>query len=131
VDALKTAYQLILIDARGHGASDKPHDPNAYGLQWMVNDVLAVLDHLQLPQANFWGYSMGGWIGFGLAKYAPERVYSLIIGGQHASARSYEARRQQIRRGIEQGMEAFVASTEALFGSVEARDQSAAAHHGS
>ncbi len=26
VDALKPHYRLILIDARGHGVSDKPHD---------------------------------------------------------------------------------------------------------
>jgi pimeloyl-ACP methyl ester carboxylesterase len=32
VDALKRDYRLILVDARGHGQSDKPHDPNAYGL---------------------------------------------------------------------------------------------------
>lgn len=25
VDALKTDYKLILVDARGHGASEKPH----------------------------------------------------------------------------------------------------------
>jgi pimeloyl-ACP methyl ester carboxylesterase len=31
VDALKAAYQLILIDARGHGASEKPHEASAYG----------------------------------------------------------------------------------------------------
>jgi len=30
VDALKHHYQLILLDARGHGASDKPHDPAAF-----------------------------------------------------------------------------------------------------
>ena len=30
VEALKSDYRLILIDARGHGASDKPHDSDAY-----------------------------------------------------------------------------------------------------
>ena len=29
-DALKDSYRLILIDARGHGASDKPHDGGAH-----------------------------------------------------------------------------------------------------
>jgi pimeloyl-ACP methyl ester carboxylesterase len=29
VDALKLDYRLILVDARGHGGSDKPHDPRA------------------------------------------------------------------------------------------------------
>ena len=30
IDALKDDYQLILMDARGHGKSDKPHDPAMY-----------------------------------------------------------------------------------------------------
>ena len=30
VDALKPDYTLILVDARGHGQSGKPHDPDAY-----------------------------------------------------------------------------------------------------
>ena len=81
VDALKPNYQLILVDARGHGASDKPHDPAAYTLPLHVGDVIAVLDALHLNKVNFWGYSMGGHIGFGMAKYAPKRVHALIIGG--------------------------------------------------
>jgi pimeloyl-ACP methyl ester carboxylesterase len=48
-----------------------------------VGDVLAVLEALRLPKAHFFGYSMGGWVGYGLAKHAPERVASLIIGGAH------------------------------------------------
>jgi pimeloyl-ACP methyl ester carboxylesterase len=30
--ALRDNYTLIMLDARGHGASDKPHDRGAYGL---------------------------------------------------------------------------------------------------
>jgi pimeloyl-ACP methyl ester carboxylesterase len=87
VDALKAHYQLILIDARGHGASDKPHDRTAYVWPVMVVDVLAVLDDLKLTQAAFWGYSMGGAIVLGLAQHAPERVQALIVGGASAYAR--------------------------------------------
>ena len=118
MDALKATYQLILIDARGHGASDKPHDANAYGLQWVVDDIRTVLDERYVPKAHFWGYSMGGWIGFGLAKYIPERCSSLIIGGQAPYARSFEFRRQQLQRGIEQGLEALVASMETHYGTL-------------
>ena len=71
------------MDARGHGASDKPHDPVAYELSLRVSDVVAVLDDLHLTRAHYWGHSMGGWIGFGMAKYAPERIYSLIICAGH------------------------------------------------
>ncbi|MBI2317729.1 MAG: alpha/beta fold hydrolase [Betaproteobacteria bacterium] len=83
VQALKPRYRLILVDARGHGASDKPRDPEAYSLALRVGDVVAVLDALGVPSALYWGYSMGGWIGWGMAKYAPERLQGLIIGAAH------------------------------------------------
>jgi pimeloyl-ACP methyl ester carboxylesterase len=51
VDALKSAYELILIDARGHGRSDKPHDPAAYTLDKRAADVLAVLDDAGIERA--------------------------------------------------------------------------------
>ena len=79
VKALKDDYQIILIDARGHGKSDKPHDPEAYRLDLMVADVVAVLDDLQLGKAHFLGFSMGGLIGWGIAKHTPERFHSLLI----------------------------------------------------
>jgi pimeloyl-ACP methyl ester carboxylesterase len=83
VAALKNDYQLILVDARGHGSSDKPHHPEAYSSKVRVGDILAVLDALSLDETNFLGYSMGGWIGFALAEHAPERLSSLAIGGIH------------------------------------------------
>ena len=82
VDALKDQHRLILIDGRGHGQSDKPHDPAAYGLEQQASDVVAVLDELGIEQADYFGYSMGGTIGWALAKYAPDRFSSLIIGGE-------------------------------------------------
>jgi pimeloyl-ACP methyl ester carboxylesterase len=106
--ALRDAYQLILIDARGHGASDKPHDPGAYALEHRVSDIVAVLDDLGIARAHFLGYSMGGWIGFGVAKCAPDRFRSLIIGGQHPYAQSMDGLRQLIRRGVENGAQVFV-----------------------
>lgn len=83
VEALKDRYQLTLIDIRGHGDSDKPHNSEAYNIKTLVADVVAVLDHLKVNKAHFLGYSFGGGIGFGIAKYAPERFHSLIIGGAH------------------------------------------------
>ena len=118
VPALKNDYRLILLDARGHGASDKPHRPEAYALQERVNDIVSVLDDLGIAQAHFLGYSMGGWIGFGAARYAPERFRSLIIGGQHPYAQSMDGMRQIVRYGVEHGPEAFVAMWEENNGSL-------------
>jgi pimeloyl-ACP methyl ester carboxylesterase len=112
VSALKDDYQLILLDARGHGGSDKPHEPEAYGLKQRVDDIVAVLDDLGIAKAHFFGYSMGGWIGFGVALHAPERFHSLIIGGQHPYAQSLDGLRQLVRCGVENGPEAFVAMLE-------------------
>lgn len=116
VEALRPDYRLILTDARGHGASDKPHDPDAYVLNRRVADIVAVLDALDIAKALFWGYSMGGWIGFGIAKYAKERVRALVIGGQHPYARGMGSLRRMVQRGIAQGSEAFVAGMEEMFG---------------
>ena len=87
VDALSHKYQLILVDARGHGASGKPHETSAYGAENHAADIVAVLDDLDIQRAHFFGYSMGGFIGFAMAKHAPNRVSSLIIGGAIGAAR--------------------------------------------
>jgi pimeloyl-ACP methyl ester carboxylesterase len=111
-DVLRRDYQLILIDARGPGASAKPHDPAAYALPLRVADVLAVLDILAICQVHYFGYSMGGWIGFGLAKYAPERMRTLILGGAHPYAESFQARQIMLT----QGLDALLAASERAFG---------------
>jgi pimeloyl-ACP methyl ester carboxylesterase len=74
------------------------------------------LDALEIAKASYWGYSMGGWIGFGIAKYAKERIRALVIGGQHPYPRSMGALRQMVQTGIEQGSGAFVAGMEEMFG---------------
>lgn len=42
---------LIAVDLRGHGQSDKPHEPEAYGPE-MAEDVVRLLDHLELLPAD-------------------------------------------------------------------------------
>ena len=74
VERLKDEFQLIMIDARGHGQSDKPHDADSYDLKLMTGDVLSVIDKLHLDKVYFSGYSLGCRIGFGMA----ERAYNLI-----------------------------------------------------
>ena len=59
---MKPKYRLVLIDARGHGQSDKPHDPLSYAPEKFASDIVAVLDDLGMKTAAYWGYSLGGWI---------------------------------------------------------------------
>ena len=81
VHALKEDYRLILIDMRGQGKSDKPHDPAAYAAATQASDIVVVLDELGIDKANFFGYSLGARLGWAVAKYAPERFQSFIFGG--------------------------------------------------
>ena len=89
-EKLSKEHQLILIDARGHGRSDKPHQPEAYRLKLFVNDTLAVLDELGVEKPHFLGYSMGGMVGLGIGVYSPDRFRSLIIGGMGMRERDTE-----------------------------------------
>jgi pimeloyl-ACP methyl ester carboxylesterase len=105
VKALQDKYQVILIDARGHGRSGKPHAPEKYAMKNMVRDVTTVLDKLSIEKAVFWGYSMGGRIGLAAAKYAPERFSAYVIGGFGISEKDtkeeYQDNRQLLEKGIE------------------------------
>jgi len=80
IEALKKEYRVIALDARGHGRSGKPHDPDAYGVQ-MVEDVVRLLDHLHIDKAHVVGYSMGGFITLKLAVLHPERLLSAAVCG--------------------------------------------------
>lgn len=81
VTALRDSFTLILIDDRAHGASGKPHDPADYVMARRVEDVTAVLDDLEVEKVHFVGFSLGAIIGYGIAKYAPHRLASLVAGG--------------------------------------------------
>lgn len=74
-------FQLIALDCRGHGKSDKPHDPGKYGPE-MAADVVRLLDHLKIQKAHLIGYSSGSFIAGKVAAINPERVLSVVYGGQ-------------------------------------------------
>lgn len=114
VDMLKEQYKLILIDARGHGKSTKPYEPAAYDSKPMVDDIIAVLDDLGITQTHYWGFSMGGYMGFGLAKYYPHRLRSLILGGTSPYVTANDPTQpdpllEAMRSGVNEGVEAMIA----------------------
>ncbi len=82
VDTLTGAgYQAITLDNRGHGRSEKPHDPDLYFPDQMAEDAVALLDHLGIARAAVLGYSMGARIAAFMAYAHPDRVVAAIFGG--------------------------------------------------
>ncbi len=104
IDALAKNYRVIAIDARGHGKSDKPHDPAAYGFR-MVEDVIRLMDHLEILKAHIAGYSMGGGIVLQAVVTYPDRFYSAILGGSgwRPPGSGFEGTMTALADSLEQG----------------------------
>ena len=123
VDALRDEYQIIAVDARGHGESDKPHDVADYALATRSADVLQILDDLGIERALYCGFSMGGNVAYGLLTMHPERIAAAaILGADPSPYDTIEWNR--VIAALEQGIDAYVAEPEGARGpySAEERD---------
>jgi pimeloyl-ACP methyl ester carboxylesterase len=81
VDALCAAERRVIApDARGHGGSEKPHDPARYGEQQMARDLAVLLDVCGEPRIDLVGYSMGAIVSLIFAS-EDTRVRRLVVGG--------------------------------------------------
>lgn len=79
VEALAATHRVVTFDHRGHGESDKPHDPDTYTLHRLRVDVLAVADAVGLDRFRLLGHSLGGMVARALAVTHPERVEALVL----------------------------------------------------
>lgn len=79
-DALVEAgNRVILIDLLGHGQSDKPRHSRHYTMELLGRQVVALLDHLDVPQAVIGGTSLGANVTLEVAVQAPDRTKALFI----------------------------------------------------
>ena len=105
---IDAGYRVLAIDHRGHGRGLRPLV--RFRLTDCAADAAAALRTLGLAPALVVGYSMGGAIGWGLAKYYPERVTSLIIGGYWAQdldpSLAKDPEEQEYRRTLRKGKDA-------------------------
>jgi pimeloyl-ACP methyl ester carboxylesterase len=81
LDALLAAGRHVIApDARGHGSSEKPHDPAYYGEQRMARDLGCMLDLIGPEQVDLVGYSMGAIVSL-IFTSEDQRVRRLVVGG--------------------------------------------------
>ncbi|MBP7869586.1 MAG: Non-heme chloroperoxidase [Candidatus Hydrogenedentes bacterium ADurb.Bin101] len=71
-------FQVISYDLRGHGRSDKPEVPAAYGVK-MAEDIVRLMDHLEIRRAHVAGYSLGGFLALKAVSLHPDRFISASI----------------------------------------------------
>lgn len=134
---LADGHCVYAVDLTGHGASDKPADPQAYTIDAQVAMLAAFIQQVMLPQnaaaveaagtgraqthVHVVGYSMGGRIALELALQHPELVYTLVLESAGLGPADDEARTALAERAAkwasdlrEQGMQAFVDAWEQL-----------------
>ncbi|MFM9106330.1 MAG: alpha/beta fold hydrolase [Chloroflexota bacterium] len=119
---LRDRFTLLLLDARGHGRSSKPHDAAMSTRRHRAADVIAVLDAEGIDRALFWGHSLGGMVGFTLGHDEPGRIAGLVLTGCNPAPMP-PAEQQEVASwidGLRGGMESFVAGYEAAHGPLDA-----------
>lgn len=79
VEWLATDHRVVVFDHRGHGGSEKPDSADAYSLDRMAADVLAIADHLGEARIRLLGHSMGGMVARRVAITAPHRLDALVL----------------------------------------------------
>jgi 3-oxoadipate enol-lactonase len=77
VSEFSKSYQVITIDLRGHGRSDKPAGP--YQMSMFAADLAGLLRALGVGSAHIVGISLGGAVAFQFAIDYPARVKTLVI----------------------------------------------------
>lgn len=75
--ALPNHIRAITYDVRGHGESDVAD--GQYTLEFFVDDLIGLLDHLVIPQAVLCGLSMGGYIALRAVERRPDRIKGLVL----------------------------------------------------
>ena len=79
VPALAEAgFKVIVPDLRGYGRSDKPSEVDAYRMDLLVGDVLAVIDAAGVERAHVVGHDWGAGVAWATALMAADRVDHLV-----------------------------------------------------
>ena len=77
VPHFRDRYTCVLFDHRGFGLSTE--SPAKPGPDAYVDDLAALVDHLELPDVRLVAQSMGGWTCLGYALRHPDRVKALVM----------------------------------------------------
>jgi pimeloyl-ACP methyl ester carboxylesterase len=79
VDYFSKSRQVIVFDIRGHHQSGMPRDKSNLSIHSVAKDVEALLNHLNLRQADLAGHSFGVPVLIEFAALFPERTKSLTF----------------------------------------------------
>jgi 3-oxoadipate enol-lactonase len=108
IELLKKDYRVIAYDVRGHGRSGVAD--GQYTIEFFVDDLIGLMDHLKIEKAVICGLSMGGYVALRAVERNPERLQALILCDTQSIADSNEGklkRAASIRSIRTNGVNAF------------------------
>lgn len=79
VNYFSQAYQTICFDFRGHQKTAVPQDPDAVSIEALARDTQALLKHLKISSASFFGHSFGGQVLLKAYDLFPEQFENLVL----------------------------------------------------
>jgi len=82
-DLLGAGYKVIILDQRGNGFSDKPHDSTAYDNDAEAKDIMALMKLLNIKNYSAVGYSRGSIIVSRLL-VLDNNIKAAVMGGMGA-----------------------------------------------
>ena len=74
---LSQSHHVVLVDLRGHGMSDAPHQD--YTMAAFADDLAWLCTELALVKPIVVGHSMGGNVALELAASRPELLSSIVL----------------------------------------------------
>jgi len=98
---LAGTYQVLAMDLRGRGLSDKPE--SGYSLEHHCRDIVSLMAHLGLDRITLVGHSLGAYISLAFAAGHPELVERVVLldGGGQLSPQQW----QEVGQGIQAALE--------------------------
>ncbi|HRI19331.1 MAG TPA: alpha/beta hydrolase [Panacibacter sp.] len=73
---LKNDFIIHTLSFTGHGGNNIPDAP--FSIELFAQDVLKYMEEHKIEKTHIFGYSMGGYVGFYLTKYYPEKIIKLV-----------------------------------------------------
>jgi N-formylmaleamate deformylase len=75
--ALERDYDIVMVDARGHGLSDGPE--TGYSQDLLTRDVIELIHMLGIERSALMGHSNGALTAASIAAHAPELVNAVVL----------------------------------------------------
>jgi pimeloyl-ACP methyl ester carboxylesterase len=112
VRAFGHTYRCITFNYRGFPPSSVPDDPAAYSQEILIEDLKALVEHLNLGQPHFVGFSMGGSVVLNFALRYPNLCRTIVVVGTGSGTVNRERFEQDIDRTVDllrsRGIDGFV-----------------------